>query len=64
MLHEFAGASGRRLQPRATVAKQHRRQLEVCDDICQQIRTAPRQLPGLWPRLLREGTQKLSAVNR
>lgn len=24
---------------------------------------APRQLPGLWPRVFTEGTQKLSAVN-
>jgi 3-deoxy-7-phosphoheptulonate synthase len=30
--------------------KQHRRQLEVCADICQQIRAGSPPSPGLWPR--------------
>ncbi|EHH3832444.1 3-deoxy-7-phosphoheptulonate synthase AroH [Salmonella enterica subsp. enterica serovar Montevideo] len=40
--------------------KQHRRQLEVCDDICQQIRNGFTAIAGIMAEsFLREGTQKI-----
>ncbi|VDZ79231.1 3-deoxy-D-arabinoheptulosonate-7-phosphate synthase [Salmonella bongori] len=40
--------------------KQHRRQLEVCDDICQQIRHGSTAIAGVMAEsFLREGTQKI-----
>ncbi|HAT5699843.1 TPA: 3-deoxy-7-phosphoheptulonate synthase AroH, partial [Salmonella enterica subsp. enterica serovar Typhimurium] len=40
--------------------KQHRRQLEVCDDICQQIRNGSTAIAGIMAEsFLREGTQKI-----
>lgn len=45
--------------------KQHRRQLEVCEDICQQIRNGSTAIAGIMAEsFLREGTQKSSAVSR
>jgi len=42
--------------------KQHRRQLEVCDDICQQIRNGSTAIAGIMAEsFLREGTQKIIA---
>ena len=42
--------------------KQHRRQLEVCDDICQQIRNGSSAIAGIMAEsFLREGTQKIVA---
>ncbi len=39
--------------------KQHRRQLEVCEDICQQIRNGSTAIAGIMAEsFLREGTQK------
>lgn len=41
--------------------KQHRRQLEVCDDICQQIRTGSTAIAGVMVEsFLAEGTQAIS----
>lgn len=38
--------------------KQHRRQLEVCEDICQQIRNGSTAIAGIMAEsFLREGTQ-------
>ena len=40
--------------------KQHRRQLEVCDEICQQIRTGSRAIAGVMVEsFLHEGSQKI-----
>ncbi|MEG1212271.1 MAG: 3-deoxy-7-phosphoheptulonate synthase AroH, partial [Leclercia sp.] len=40
--------------------KQHRRQLDVCDDICQQIRNGSTAIAGIMAEsFLREGTQKV-----
>ena len=40
--------------------KQHRRQLEVCEDICQQIRNGSTAIAGIMAEsFLREGTQKI-----
>lgn len=40
--------------------KQHRRQLEVCEDICQQIRSGSRAVAGIMAEsFLVEGTQKI-----
>ncbi|MGS9159582.1 3-deoxy-7-phosphoheptulonate synthase, partial [Salmonella enterica subsp. enterica serovar Infantis] len=40
--------------------KQHRRQLDVCDDICQQIRNGSTASAGIMAEsFLREGTQKI-----
>ncbi len=48
-----------------TARKQHRRQLEVCEDICQQIRNGSTAIAGIMAEsFLREGTQKSSAVSR
>jgi 3-deoxy-7-phosphoheptulonate synthase len=42
--------------------KQHRRQLDVCDDICQQIRNGSSAIAGVMAEsFLREGTQKIVA---
>jgi 3-deoxy-7-phosphoheptulonate synthase len=42
--------------------KQHRRQLDVCDDICQQIRNGSTAIAGIMAEsFLREGTQKIVA---
>lgn len=42
--------------------KQHRRQLEVCEDICQQIRNGSRAVAGIMAEsFLKEGTQKIEA---
>lgn len=43
----------------ATVKKQHRRQLEVCDDICQQIRNGSTAIAGIMAESFTEGTQKI-----
>lgn len=41
--------------------KQHRRQLEVCEDICQQIRNGSTAIAGIMAEsFLREGTQKIA----
>ena len=40
--------------------KQHRRQLDVCDDVCQQIRNGSTAIAGIMAEsFLREGTQKI-----
>lgn len=40
--------------------KQHRRQLDVCDDVCQQIRNGSTAIAGIMVEsFLREGTQKI-----
>ena len=40
--------------------KQHRRQLEVCDDICQQIRSGSTAIAGIMAEsFIKEGTQKV-----
>ncbi len=40
--------------------KQHRRQLDVCDEICQQIRNGSTAIAGIMAEsFLREGTQKV-----
>ncbi len=40
--------------------KQHRRQLEVCEDICQQIRNGSTAIAGIMAEsFLREGTAKI-----
>ena len=40
--------------------KQHRRQLDVCDDVCQQIRNGSTASAGIMAEsFLREGTQKI-----
>ena len=40
--------------------KQHRRQLDVCDDVCQQIRNGSMAIAGIMAEsFLREGTQKI-----
>ncbi len=42
--------------------KQHRRQLEVCDDVCQQIRAGSSAIAGVMVEsFLQEGTQKIVA---
>lgn len=42
--------------------KQHRRQLEVCADICQQIRAGSTAIAGIMAEsFLQEGTQKVVA---
>ncbi len=42
--------------------KQHRRQLDVCDDICQQIRSGSTAVAGIMAEsFLQEGTQKIVA---
>ncbi|HBU6176510.1 TPA: 3-deoxy-7-phosphoheptulonate synthase, partial [Klebsiella oxytoca] len=42
--------------------KQHRRQLEVCADICQQIRAGSTAIAGIMAEsFLKEGTQKVVA---
>jgi len=42
--------------------KQHRRQLEVCDDVCQQIRNGSTAIAGIMAEsFLQEGTQKIVA---
>jgi 3-deoxy-7-phosphoheptulonate synthase len=44
--------------------KQHRRQLEVCDDICQQIRNGSSAIAGIMAEsFLREGTQRSSPTS-
>jgi 3-deoxy-7-phosphoheptulonate synthase len=44
--------------------KQHRRQLEVCDDICQQIRSGSSAIAGIMAEsFLREGTQRSSPTS-
>lgn len=45
--------------------KQHRRQLEVCDDVCQQIRNGSTAIAGLWQKVsCAKGHKKSSAVSR
>lgn len=45
--------------------KQHRRQLDVCDDVCQQIRNGSTAIAGIMAEsFLREGTQKSLAASR
>ena len=40
--------------------KQHRRQLDVCDEICQQIRSGSSAIAGIMAEsFIREGTQKI-----
>jgi len=40
--------------------KQHRRQLEVCDDVCQQIRSGSTAIAGIMAEsFIKEGTQKV-----
>ena len=42
--------------------KQHRRQLEVCEDVCKQIRNGSRGIAGVMAEsFIREGTQKIVA---
>jgi 3-deoxy-7-phosphoheptulonate synthase len=42
--------------------KQHRRQLEVCEDVCNQIRNGSRAIAGVMAEsFIREGTQKIVA---
>ncbi len=42
--------------------KQHRRQLEVCEDVCNQIRNGSRGIAGVMAEsFIREGTQKIVA---
>lgn len=42
--------------------KQHRRQLEVCEDVCNQIRNGSRAIAGIMAEsFIREGTQKIVA---
>jgi len=42
--------------------KQHRRQLDVCDDVCQQIRSGSTAIAGIMAEsFLQEGTQKIVA---
>jgi len=42
--------------------KQHRRQLEVCEDICQQIRAGSTAIAGIMAEsFIEEGTQKIVA---
>ncbi|WP_034455957.1 3-deoxy-7-phosphoheptulonate synthase AroH [Buttiauxella noackiae] len=42
--------------------KQHRRQLEVCEDVCNQIRNGSRAIAGVMAEsFIREGTQKIIA---
>ena len=42
--------------------KQHRRQLDVCDEVCGQIRSGSRAVAGIMAEsFLREGTQKIVA---
>ncbi|MBJ3815568.1 3-deoxy-7-phosphoheptulonate synthase [Shimwellia pseudoproteus] len=42
--------------------KQHRRQLDVCENVCQQIRNGSRAIAGVMAEsFLREGTQKIVA---
>ncbi|WP_314141126.1 3-deoxy-7-phosphoheptulonate synthase AroH [Buttiauxella noackiae] len=42
--------------------KQHRRQLEVCEDVCNQIRNGSRAIAGIMAEsFIREGTQKIIA---
>ncbi|VDZ66322.1 2-keto-3-deoxy-D-arabino-heptulosonate-7-phosphate synthase I alpha [Klebsiella aerogenes] len=45
--------------------KQHRRQLEVCANICQQIREGSTAIAGIMAEsFLAEGTQKVIPVSR
>ena len=42
--------------------KQHRRQLDVCDEICQQIRSGSTAIAGIMAEsFIKEGTQKIVA---